>query len=122
MFETNILLNFKDLFYLGAIMLSFYLFYLERKSSAKERSELLDRIMAKDYEQFEYFQKQFEGEVKELKEQRDAVRKKSGVDEEIKEEMDLEYKKEKEFIEKTDEDWNENEVDVPELRKRLNKE
>ena len=87
----------------------------------KERESLLNRIMARDYEQFEYFQKQFKGEVEELKDLREDAREKKGVDTEIKEEMDLEYKKEKEFIDKTDEDWNEDDVDLPELRKRLDR-
>ncbi len=88
----------------------------------KERSSLLDRIMANNYQEFNYYKKMFEGEVEELKDQRKEVKKESQEEKEIKEEMDLEYKKEKAFIEKTDEDWEVEEVDMPELRKRLKKE
>lgn len=87
----------------------------------KERSSLLDRIMANNYQEFNYYQKMFKGEVKELKDQRDEAKKEVSEDEEIKEQMDLEYKKEKEYIKKTDEDWPEEEVDLPELRKRIDR-
>lgn len=107
----DIILNIKDLFYLAAIMLSFYLFY-------KERSKLLDRIMSRNYQEYEYYEKMFKGEVEELKEQRDEAKKEVSEDEEIKEQMDLEYKKEKEFIKNTDEDWEDEDIDYEKLRKR----
>jgi len=87
----------------------------------KERESLLNRIMANSYQEYEYYQKMFEGEVKELKNQRDEVKKEVGEDDEIKKEMDLEYEKEKEFIEGTEEDWGENEVDLEKLRERIGK-
>ena len=85
----------------------------------KERSSLLDRIMANNYQEFNYYKKMFEGEVEELKEQRDTAKKEDGEDAEIKKEMDLEYEKEKEFIKGTDEDWDESEVDLEKLRERI---
>ena len=85
----------------------------------KERKTLLNRVMAKDYEQLNYYENMFKGEVKELKDQRDVVRKEMGEDEESKKEEDAEYKKEKKFIEETDEHWNTEDVDLPELKKRL---
>jgi len=87
----------------------------------KERSSLLDRIMSNNYQEFNYYKKMFEGEVKELKDQRDGVKKESKEDAEIKEVMDTEYKKEKEFLDTTEEDWEEGEVDLKELRKRIDK-
>jgi hypothetical protein len=75
--------------------------------------------MAKSLQEFEYYEKMFEGEVKELKEQRDEVKKEVSEEDEIKEQMDEEYKKEREFVEGTDEDWEEDEIDLPELRKRI---
>lgn len=113
MFE--IIINIKDLFYLGAIMLSFWMFY-------KERSKLLDRIMARDFEQYEYYEKMFKGEVKELKDQRKGAKKENKEDVEIKKEMDIEFKKEKEFIEGLDEDWSGEDVDVEKLREKIDKE
>ena len=108
----NIAFILKDVLYLSLIGLLSYLFY-------KERKELLNRIMSKSYEQFEYFQKMFPGEVKEVEKLREDEREKSSEDEEIKKELDLEYAKEKEFLEKTEEDWEESEVDLPKLRERI---
>ena len=85
----------------------------------KERESLLNRVMARDYEQFQYYEKMFKGEVKELKDQRTEVKKELGEDAEIKKEMDVEYVKEKEFVEGTEEDWEEDEVDLEKLREKL---
>ena len=85
----------------------------------KERSSLLDRIMANNYQEFNYYRKMFEGEVEELKEQRDTAKKEDGEDAEIKKEIDLEYEKEKEFIKNTDEDWEGEDIDYKELRGRI---
>ena len=85
----------------------------------KERESLLNRIMANNYQEYEYYKKMFEGEVKELKDQRDDVKKEIGMDEEIKKEMDLEYKTEKDFLQTTEEDWTEDDVDLKELRERI---
>lgn len=82
----------------------------------KERESLLNRIMANSYKEYEYYQKMFEGEVKELKDQRDKAKEDISEEEEIKEQMDLEYKKEKEFVKTTDEDWEDEEVDYEKLR------
>jgi len=108
----NFALILKDALYLGVIALLSYLFYRERK-------ELLNRIMAKSYEQYEYFQNMFKEEVDELKSLRKDSRKKDEVDEEIKKEQDLEYEKERKFIEQTEEDWPEEEVDLEKLREQI---
>lgn len=108
-----------DLLILGVVAIG--ALFLQGYLSAKERKQLISRIMSKSNEEYEFYQEQFKGEVKELKDQRDEVKKKTSEDEEIKDQMDLEYKKEKEFIKKADEDWPEEEVDLPELRKRINK-
>lgn len=83
----------------------------------KERSSLLDRIMANNYQEFNYYRKQFEGELEELKDQRDEAKKETSEDDEIKEQMDVEYEREKEFIKNTDEDWEDEEIDYEKLRK-----
>ena len=87
----------------------------------KERSSLLDRIMSNNYQEFNYYKKMFEGEVKELKDQRDEAKKEMSDEGEIKKEMDLEYGKEKKFLEETDEDWEDEDIDLEELRKRISK-
>ena len=75
--------------------------------------------MAKDYEQLNYYETMFKGEVKELKDQRDVATKETQEEKEIKEEQDLEYKAETEFVEKSDEDWEVDEVDLPALREKI---
>ena len=105
--------------YLGVIAFMSWLFYKAWKLSKEERKELLDRIMSKNYEQFEYYQNMFQEEVEELKKMRGDAREIDEIDEEIKEEQDLEYKKEKKFLDQVDEDFNEEDVDLPELRKRI---
>lgn len=95
---------------IGALMLQQWL-------HIKESESLLNRIMANSYQEYEYYQKMFEGEVKELKSQRDEATKEVSEDDEIKEQMDVEYKEEKEFIKQTDEDWEEEEIDYEKLRK-----
>jgi len=97
---------------IGALVFQGWLFY-------RERSQLLSRIMANNYQEFNYYQKMFEGEVKELKDQRDEAKKEVGEDEEIKKEMDLEYEKEREFIKQTDEDWESEDIDYEKLRERI---
>lgn len=109
----------KDAMYLGVIAFMSWLFYKAWKLSKEERKELLDRIMSKNYEQFEYYQNMFQEEVEELKKMRGDAREIDEIDEEIKEEQDLEYKKEKKFLDQVDEDFNEEDVDLPELRKRI---
>lgn len=120
------LINFafvlKDIMYLGVIGFMAYLFYKAWQLSVKERKELLDRIMSKNYEQFEYYQNMFKEEVEELKKVRDDARVVDEIDEEIKKEQDLEYKKEKEFLDQIDEDFDEADVDLPELRKAISEE
>ena len=88
----------------------------------KERESLLNRIMANNYQEYEYYKKMFEGEVKELKYQRDDVKKESKDDADIKKELDLEYSKEKKFLEQTEEDWSEDDIDLEKLRERIGKE
>jgi hypothetical protein len=75
--------------------------------------------MSKNYEQFEYYQNMFKEEVKELKNLRTDARERDEIDEEVKKEQDLEYKREKKFIEQTEEDWQEEEVDYEKLREQI---
>ena len=97
---------------IGAIVLQGYLF-------SKERAQLLSRIMAGSLEEYEYFQKQYRKDSKELDESRKNAKIEDKVDAEIKEEMDLEFKKEKEFVDKLEEDWEGEEIDHEELRRRI---
>jgi len=108
-----------DLLILGVVAIATLFF--QQWLHIKERSSLLDRIMSNNYQEFNYYKKMFEGEVEELKEQRDTAKKEDGEDAEIKKEMDLEYTKEKEFMKGTEEDWDEEEIDFKKLRERIPK-
>ena len=101
-----------------AIAALFFQEWLQRK----ERRELLNRIMSKDYSQFEYYQKMFREEVDELGKLRDEARdeKKKEVDDFAEE--DREYAKEKTFVEQVEEDFPVEDVDLPKLREILTKE
>ena len=98
----------------AAIVLMYHL-------SKKNESKLLDRIMAKSYEQLEYYDQIVPGEVEETKKLRDEARKlRSGEDEEAKE-IDEKYAPEIESLKNFEEEWSGEEVNLEELRK-MNKE
>jgi len=109
-----------DTLILGAIAITALFF--QNWLHIKERKSLLNRIMARDYEQLNYYENMFKGEVKELKDQRDIVKKETEEEAEIKRGNDEEFKKEREFIEGTEEDWDEEEIDLPALKEKLPKE
>ena len=102
----------KDVLYLSVIALLSYLFY-------KERKELLSRIMADSYKEYEYFQSMYKKDIEEAEKLRKDARAEAGEDVDIKKEMDVEYKKEREFIDQLEEDFAEEEVDLEKLRKNL---
>jgi len=110
-------LKMYDILILGIVAIGALVF--QNWLHIKERKSLLNRIMARDYEQLNYYDTMFKGEVKELREQRDEVKKEYKEDAEDKKGEDKEYEKEKAFIEGTDEDWSEEEVDLEELRKKI---
>jgi len=109
----NYMALIKDALYIGAIVFLCWLFYLERKS-------LLNRIMARNLQEYEYHDKMYEKDIKEAEKLRNEAREERDVDKEIKEEIDLKYKKEKEVLAKMEEDWSEEEVDFEKLRERIN--
>ena len=110
------------LYYLILGVVAIAALFFQQWLHIKERESLLNRVMARDYEQFQYYEKMFKGEVKELKDQRDVIKEEDKEDAEIKKEMDLEYTKEREFIKGTEEDWEESEVDLEKLREKIGKE
>lgn len=79
----------------------------------KERTQLLSRIMAKSLEEYEYYEKMFKGEVKELKDRRDDLNKE---DKEIEEVVDSEYEKEAKFVEELDMGIKPEDVDLKKIR------
>jgi len=81
----------------------------------KERQEFLNRFMARDYRQFQYFQGEYKKDLKEkeaireeAREERDDFRKNTRLDEEIKE---IEKGEPKIKVEDFEEDWPEEGVE-----------
>ena len=107
------------LYYLILGIVAIAALFFQQWLHIKERESLLNRIMANSYQEYEYYQNMFEGEVKELKKQRDETGEEVSEDEEIKKELDVEYENEQEFIKNTDEDWEDEDIDYKKLRERI---
>lgn len=101
---------------MGLLVLQSYLFY-------RERSKLLDRIMAKTYDQFEYYDKIVPEEVDEVKRLRDEARVTRKFEDEEAKAIDEEYAEEREVLDtQFEEDWEADEVDLKKLKESLSKE
>ena len=79
----------------------------------RERTKLLNRIMAKDYTEFEFYDKQYKSDLNEVNKLRKTVRKTS----KIPEQESVIDKEGKQFIGQLEEDWAEEEIDNTKLRK-----
>lgn len=89
--------------------------------SKKNESKLLDRLMARTFQEYEYYDKIVPGEVEETKELRDEARKiRESEDAEAKSE-DEEYAEEISSLKSFEEQWEGEEVDLEKLR-TMNKE
>jgi len=97
---------------MGLLVLQSYLFY-------KERQKLLDRIMAKNFEEYNFNEKIMPEEIKETKKLRDEARDVRSQEVEIEEAIDTEFKAEKEFVEGLEEDYTGEEIDWAKLRRKL---
>ena len=98
----------------AAIVLMYHL-------SKKNESKLLDRLMARTFQEFEYYDKIVPEEVEETKKLRSEAREmRSGEDEEAKE-IDEEYAPELKSLKNFEEEWSGDEVDLEKLRS-MNKE
>jgi hypothetical protein len=91
-----------------------FMYYL----TTRERSKLLDRIMARTYQEYEYHDKMYETDIKETEKLRDEAREERLEDDEIKQELDVEYRRERDMLKEMDEDWEEEEVDMEKFRER----
>jgi hypothetical protein len=74
-----------------------------------ERIKLLNRVMAKNYQEFEYYDKKYEGDLKEVEALRDESR--DGRVEEIQANEELEDKDNRKIMDAFDEDWANDEID-----------
>lgn len=89
-----------------------FLNYFELKAARKERDKLLNRIMSKNYEQYEYYEKKYDkdlDEVEKLREEDHADRKEF-EEQDITQPVDTKATK---FLENLEEDWDESELDLP---------
>jgi hypothetical protein len=87
----------------------------------KERKELLDRIMSKNYQEYEYYKEKYPVDVEEVVKVRDEARNVRAqspmTEQDFEKPLDPEVKQ---FLESTEVDWNPEEVDVAKLKEMLN--
>lgn len=88
--------------------------------SRKERRELLNRIMSKNYQEYEYYAQKYPEDVKEVTKIRDEAREVRGAspmtEQDFEKPLDPEVKQ---FLESTEVDWNPEEVDINKLKEML---
>lgn len=81
-----------------------------------ERERLIDRIMAKDYQEFEYYDKKYQGDLDEVEKLRDEDRKIRKEDKEaFAEDVKLDDKT-KRYLEGMESDWSPVELDTKKLK------
>ena len=87
----------------------------------KERDRLMNRIMSKNYTEFEYYDKKFPEDVKEVVELREEARKERSelMPHDVESSAPEEVTK---FIEGLDEDWSSDDVDKDVIKKLINDE
>lgn len=89
--------------------------------TTKERSKLLDRLMARTFQEYEYYDKIVPEEVEETRKLRDEARGKRDTEDEEAKEIDEEYAPEIKSLKNFEEQWEGEEVDLDKLRE-MNKE
>lgn len=86
----------------------------------KERKDLLNRVMSKNYQEYQYYETKYPEDVKEVVQLRDEARDSRGTtpltEENFSKPLDPEVKQ---FLESTEVDWNPEEVDVDKLKEML---
>lgn len=94
-----------------------FLNYFELKAARKERDKLLDRIMAKNYEQYEYYQKKYERDLEEVERIREEEHKemeKARMEDGQDVETEVDFDK---FNEELEEEWSDDELEKPKRKK-----
>lgn len=82
----------------------------------KEKKIMLNRCMARNYQEYEYYNKAFKGEVKEMEKLRDEARDDRQV-EEMEEEVTP--REEANILGSFDEDWDKDDIDMPKLKEKV---
>jgi hypothetical protein len=95
---------------IGVIVLQELAFWFERK-------KLLNRIMARDYEQFEYYDKKYNEDIKEVKKIRDEAREERKLDDNtyVEDAEAIEIEEAVKMVDGWDEDWS---GDLKTIRKK----
>lgn len=100
--------------YLGIAFLSLLAWHIFSEiSNRRERTKLLDRIMARTYVEYEYYDKKFPEDVKTVREAEKAViaTEKTALDESSEISPD-----QQKFLDGMDEDWRRETIDTAKLR------
>jgi hypothetical protein len=82
----------------------------------KEKKSMLNRVMSRNYQEFEYYDKAFKKEVKEMGELRDEVR--DSRETEKMEEVEVTPRERLNALDGLEEDWDEDDIDMNKLIER----
>lgn len=83
---------------------------IDEQLNRRERDKLLNRIMAKDYQEYEYYDKKYKGDLREVKALRDESRKDRATEEDDQAAASVGDKVEK-VMAALEEDWAPGEID-----------
>ena len=86
----------------------------------RERKDMLNRIMSKNYQEYQYYAKKYPVDVKEVEALRNEARDVRGASPMTEQNFERPVDPEvKQFLEGTEVDWNPEEVDVDKLKEML---
>lgn len=84
----------------------------------KEKKDLLSRIMARNFQEYEYYNKAFKEEVGEMGKLRDEARDNRKTEEA---EEEITPREKLNTLDSFDEDWDEDDIDMAKLKERVEK-
>ena len=87
---------------------------------AKERKTLLNRVMARNYEEFKYYEEKYPGDIKEVKGLREEARTEREETKSTTEPLD--EARAKEFAGNLEEDWDSEELNLEKIKEGLRNE
>jgi ABC-type bacteriocin/lantibiotic exporter with double-glycine peptidase domain len=92
------------------------------KWSIQERSKMLNRLMSRNYQEYEYYDKIVPEEVDEIKKLREEARGIRKTEDEEAKIQDARYQAEIDQLKQFEEEWNPEEVDLEKLKENIRKE
>lgn len=88
----------------------------------RERKDLLNRIMSRNFEEYQYYDKKYTRDLKEVDTLRKDIRKEQRIEAELPAEKLVEEKEAYEkFTKGLEEDWSEDEIDKKKVSEIINK-